>query len=266
MRKSLPEAIKADSFEHRAGNEFMNHKDRLFTSEMTHPGDFVFDDRVVSVFPDMINRSVPGYGLTVPLIGLLARRYAQSDSNVYDLGCSLGAVSLAMRTAIRAEGVKIMAVDNSPAMVRQLEENLSHDRNEGLVPVYPIHQNILETRIERASVVVLNFTLQFIDPEGRQGLLTGIHEGLNPGGILILSEKIRFEDPVEQGLQDSWHREFKRAQGYSDLEIARKRDALEHVMRPDSLTQHYERLKEVGFETVVQWFQGLNFVSLVAFA
>jgi len=244
----------------------MKRKDRLFTSEMTHPGDFVFDDRVVSVFPDMINRSVPGYGLIVPLIGLLARQYAQNDSHLYDLGCSLGAASLAMRAAVRARGVDILAIDNSPAMVRQLEEILSQETDDGLIPVHPVHQDILETRIERASVVVLNFTLQFVDPKDRPGLLRTIHKGLNPGGILILSEKICFDDSVEQKLLGSWHHEFKRAQGYSDLEIARKRDALEHVMRPESLTQHQEHLRKAGFETVVQWFQGLNFVSLVAFA
>jgi tRNA (cmo5U34)-methyltransferase len=244
----------------------MRHKDRLFTSKMTHPGDFVFDDRVVSVFPDMINRSVPGYGLIVPLIGLLARRYAQSDSNLYDLGCSLGAVSLAMRAAVHTGGVEIRAIDSSAAMIRQLKELLRDSWDDALIPIHPTHQDILETRIERASVVVLNFTLQFIDPDKRQNLLGNIRDGLNPGGVLILSEKIRFDDPEEQELQHCWHHDFKRAQGYSDLEIARKRDALEHVMRPDSLAQHQERLQQAGFENVIQWFQGLNFISLVAFA
>ena len=97
----------------------MGPKDRLFDSEITKPGDFVFDDRVVSVFPDMINRSVPGYSMVVPMIGLLARRYARDGSSLYDLGCSLGAVSLAMRSAVRARGASIIAVDNSIDMIRQ---------------------------------------------------------------------------------------------------------------------------------------------------
>jgi tRNA (cmo5U34)-methyltransferase len=130
--------------------------------------------------------------------------------------------------------------------------------------VHPLQQDILETRIENASVVVLNFTLQFVDPSLREGLLQRIAEGLNPGGALILSEKVRFDDPREQGLQTHWHHEFKRAQGYSDLEIARKRDALENVMRPDSLPQHHQRLRAAGFSQVYQWFQGFNFVSMIA--
>ena len=243
----------------------MNRKDRLYDSEIAQPGDFVFDNRVVSVFPDMINRSVPGYGQLVPMIGMLARRYAQPGSNLYDLGCSLGAVSLAMRAAVQARRTRIFAIDNSADMIRRLEVILQATADEARLQVLPMHQDIMETRFEDASVVVLNFTLQFVDPEKRSSLLARIANGLNPGGVLILSEKIRFEDPTEHELQTDWHHDFKRAQGYSDLEIARKRDALENVMIPDSLQQHHQRLKQAGFGHSYQWFQGFNFVSLLAF-
>ncbi len=242
----------------------MNQKDRIFDTGILETGDFVFDERVVDVFPDMINRSIPGYSLVIPMIGLLARQYAQDQSNLYDLGCSLGAASFAMRSAVRAQGASIWAVDNSPGMIRQLQSMLREDRRTGLVPVQALHQDILETRIENASVVVLNFTLQFIERDKRIGLLKQVAEGLNPGGILVLSEKIRFEDPAEQQLQTLWHHEFKRAQGYSELEIARKRDALENVMKPDSMQRHRQRLIEAGFEHIYPWFQGFNFVSMVA--
>jgi len=244
----------------------MQGKDRLFESLINEPGDFVFDERVVRVFPDMINRSVPGYGLVVPMIGIMARRYAQCGSRLYDLGCSLGAVSLAMRSAVRSENARIIAVDNSPEMIARLKETLAFgSEDDGLLPVEAVHQDILETKIKNASVVVLNFTLQFIERAARQNLLETIATGLNPGGILILSEKICFDDPVEQELQTAWHLDFKRSQGYSELEIARKRDALENVMKPDSLPKHYERLRQAGFERSYLWYQGFNFISLVAF-
>lgn len=248
------------------GNGLMQGKDRLFESLISEPGDFVFDERVVRVFPDMINRSVPGYGLVVPMIGIMARRYAQSGSRLYDLGCSLGAVSLAMKSAVQAENARIIAVDNSPEMIARLKETLaSGGVYDGLLPVEAVHQDILQTKIENASVVVLNFTLQFIERAARQNLLETIAAGLNPGGILILSEKICFDDPVEQELQTAWHLDFKRSQGYSELEISRKRDALENVMNPDSLAKHYERLHQAGFERSYLWYQGFNFISLVAF-
>jgi len=243
----------------------MNQKDTLFELEITGPGDFVFDDRVVRVFPDMINRSVPGYGLIVPMVGLLARRYAQENTALYDLGCSLGAVSVAMRDAVRVSGVNIIAVDSSAEMIGQLEKNTAEDLPGDAPSITAVQQDILTTPIKNASVVVLNFTLQFLEPTRRQELLGRIASGLVPGGVLILSEKICFEDAREDELQTCWHHDFKKAQGYSDLEISRKRDALENVMKPDSMGQHHDRLKEAGFERVSQWFQGFNFVSMVAF-
>ena len=243
----------------------MAGRDRLYESTITEPGDFEFDERVVSVFPDMINRSVPGYGTIVPMTGMLARRYALPRTRLYDLGCSLGAVTLAMSAAVRAEGVKIVAVDNSPDMIAGLEAALSRNPAQGLAPVETRLADILETPIENASVAVLNFTLQFVAIERRAELLGRIADGLRSGGILVLSEKIRFVDETEQALQTDWHHDFKRAQGYSELEIARKRDALENVLVPESLDRHRERLEAAGFGRVIQWFQGFNFISLVAF-
>lgn len=240
-------------------------KDRLFESPMAAAEDFRFDDRVVRVFPDMINRSVPGYALMVSMTALLARRYAQDGSRLYDLGCSLGAASLAMSEAVQARHAAIIAVDNSAAMIAGLRELLSSVDPPGATPISPVCADLLETDIDGASVVVLNLTLQFVEPAARPALLGKICAGLLPGGVLLLSEKIRFDSPDEDSLQTEWHLAFKRAQGYSELEIARKRDALERVMKPDSLPIHQDRLLKAGFSRVYQWYQGFNFVSLIAF-
>lgn len=243
----------------------MAERDRIYETAISEPGDFVFDDRVVKVFPDMINRSVPGYATIVAMTAMLARRYALPGSTLYDLGCSLGAVALAMQGAVTTPHTRILAVDNSPGMIRRLDEILAGRGVAGGPPVETLQQDILDTEIANASVVVLNFTLQFIDPAQRPVLLQRIADGLAPGGILVLSEKICFTDAAEQDLQTEWHHDFKRAQGYSELEIARKRDALENVMKPESLEQHRERLERSGFGHVYRWHQGFNFVSMVAF-
>ncbi len=244
----------------------MTERDRLYRESDGAPGDFVFDERVVRVFPDMIQRSVPGYAMLVPMLGMLARRYAQPGGTLYDLGCSLGAVALAMQGAVRAPGARIVAVDNSEAMIQALEARLaSLAPPAGAPPLEVRLQDIEETPIEDASVTVLNFTLQFVPPERRLDLLRRIAAGTRPGGVLLLSEKIRFEDAQEQAAQTAWHHDFKRAQGYSELEIARKREALENVLRPETLAQHRERLARAGFTRVFRWYQGFAFVSLVAF-
>ena len=74
-------------------------KDRIFAQQMA-PGDFAFDDNVAGVFEDMINRSVPGYGTIINMIGVLAQRYSQTDSKLFDLGCSLGGATFAMASKL----------------------------------------------------------------------------------------------------------------------------------------------------------------------
>jgi tRNA (cmo5U34)-methyltransferase len=164
--------------------------DQIYASPLDQIIDFKFDEKVVNVFPDMIQRSVPGYSTMISTIGIMAARYAQADSVCYDLGCSLGAVTLSMRQRINQPKCKIIAVDNSPAMIEQAQQLLSADQNQR-VDVDLVCNDLLDIQISNASVVVMNFTLQFIAIEQRDALLQRIYDGLKPGGVLILSEKSR---------------------------------------------------------------------------
>ena len=240
--------------------------DRIYATPQPQVSDFAFNEDVVRVFPDMIKRSVPGYPTIVENLGVLAAQFAQPGSALYDLGCSLGAVTQAMRRHVKSEGCRVIGVDNSAAMVARCHEYLHAQDSmfQELLPYELIEGDILALDFQPASVVALNFTLQFIEPERRLELLTRIRQSLLPGGALILSEKLRFEDEAEQALLTDLHITFKRANGYSELEIAQKRSALENVMKPDSLQQHRERLLAAGFRQVTPWFQCLNFASLMA--
>ena len=244
----------------------MSERDQLFEQLPQGMNDFVFDERVVRVFPDMINRSVPGYGLILPMLGVLARRCVLPGSRVYDLGCSLGAVSRVVRDAVSAPDVRIIAVDNSADMLSRFGQDLQQQPQlqPGRPQIELVFGDISTTPIEDASLSVLNFTLQFIRRDLRQDLLARIAAGTRPGGALVLSEKIRFSDAEEQALQTDWHHDFKRAQGYSELEIARKRDALEQVLIPDTEEEHLARLQAAGWSKAVRWFQCFNFVSYLA--
>ncbi|MDD2898222.1 MAG: carboxy-S-adenosyl-L-methionine synthase CmoA [Desulfuromonadaceae bacterium] len=237
--------------------------DAIYAAPLEKMIDFQFDERVAAVFPDMIQRSVPGYGMIISNTGILAAKYAQAGSHCYDLGCSLGAVSLAMRQRINQPDCDIIAVDNSPAMIERGRELLARDP----VPTVPVTMtcaDLQDVNIENASVVVLNFTLQFVPPAQRLTLIQRIHTGLKPGGVLILSEKIAFNEPGRQYFHEELHHDFKRANGYSDLEISQKRSALEKVMIPESLACHQERLQAAGFSFSDLWFQCFNFASFVA--
>ncbi|MDU8456174.1 MULTISPECIES: carboxy-S-adenosyl-L-methionine synthase CmoA [Pseudomonas syringae group] len=240
--------------------------DRIFAQPLTQVPDFAFNEDVVRVFPDMIKRSVPGYPTIVENLGVLAAQFAQPETVLYDLGSSLGAVTQALRRHVRSEGCEVIAIDNSSAMVERCREYLNAQNSmfQELLPVQVIEGDILALEFKPASVVALNFTLQFIAPEQRLTLLGRIRDALVPGGALILSEKLRFDDEQEHALLTDLHIAFKRANGYSDLEIAQKRSAIENVMKPDSLEEHRQRLLAAGFSKVVPWFQCLNFTSLIA--
>ena len=240
----------------------MSKQDDLYAKPLAESSDFRFDERVVRVFPDMINRSVPGYNLVIPMIGLLARHFVTPGSHVYDLGCSLGACSLAIRQALSEQNVEIIAVDNSDAMVTRCRQIMAEDKS--AIPVTVRKGNICDLPIHDASMVVLNFTLQFVPPDEREALLEKIFNGMRPGGALVLSEKVCFADSQQQELFTTWHHDFKRTQGYSDLEIAQKRNALENTMIPETPTTHFDRLSAIGFQKVHNWYQCFNFFSIIA--
>jgi len=237
--------------------------DTIFSTPMQQVPDFVFDASVASVFTDMISRSVPGYATVVAISGLLAERFSQPNTQLYDLGCSLGATTMAMAQKA-ADGCKVIGVDNSQPMLDGLRALLEQKplKNAGIIQL--LCSDIRNANIDNASVVALNYTLQFVARNHRALLLQKIFEGMNKGGVLILSEKIVLPDADVNNLFIDLHHEFKRSNGYSELEISQKRDAIEDVLLPESIDQHRQRLLGCGFKTAEVWFQCFNFASLIA--
>jgi tRNA (cmo5U34)-methyltransferase len=221
---------------------------------------FRFDQSVADVFQDMIERSVPGYGVVLQLIGVLAEKYGQQDTRAYDLGCSLGASTLQLRRHL-PDGCHVIGVDNSEAMVSRCIANLSRDHSAATYEI--LLEDLRETNIQNASIVILNFTLQFVPDKQRENILAHIFEGLNNGGILLLAEKVKFEDPAEQALMTTLHHDFKKQHGYSHLEISQKRAALENVLLPNTEKQHRQRMRDAGFSVVEQCMRCLNFSTFL---
>jgi tRNA (cmo5U34)-methyltransferase len=244
----------------------MTDRDDIYRTAHPMLVDFTFDERVAAVFPDMIRRSVPGYGEILTQLGLFAERYAQPDSTLYDLGCSLGAATLALRRHARAPGCRIVAVDNAPAMVQRVRAALAADPDPDPVPVEVVCADLRDVPIQDASVVVLNFTLQFVPVTERPALLRRIRNGMRRGGVLVASEKVVAADAEEQAFQEGMQLAFKRANGYSELEISQKRTALEKVLVPETVETHLARLREAGFASGWTWFRSFNFVSIAAVA
>lgn len=237
-------------------------QDTLFAKPLPHLVDFAFDEQVASVFPDMIRRSVPGYETVIAMLGVFASKLVTGGSRVYDLGCSQGAATLALRRHIRQPDVTIVAVDNAQPMIERCRSNIAADLSP--TPVELRCEDIQATRVENASLIALNYTLQFVPLEQRDELLARLYGGMNPGGALILSEKIQLPTDPQQQRFTHWHHEFKRLNGYSDLEISQKRQAIENVLIPETQAAHSARLQRAGFSEVYCWFQCFNFASFVA--
>ena len=249
--------------------------DQPFTTPLDKVARFSFDEQVVACFPDMIRRSVPGYGQVLAMLPIFARRHCQfrqsNDegeriSRIYDLGCSLGGASMALLNkqagGFDASEVQIKAVDISPAMTQKASQVLAENYPDYDIEV--ITADIREFELEPCDMVVLNLTLQFLPVADRVAVLQRIYQALTAGGILLLTEKIHSTDEQDEAWLVERYYDFKRANGYSEMEISGKRNALENVLITDTLDEHHQRLKSVGFERSLTWFQFLNFASMMA--
>jgi len=234
-------------------------RDQVFARPLRDVKSFEFNEAVARVFQDMISRSVPGYALLLHLIGLYADIFVQPGSRVYDLGCSLGEASLLIAAQCEGRDCEIIAIDSSSAMIDRCRLHPDSASN-----IEWRCEDIRQARFENASLVVLNLTLQFLPPPERAALLQKIFAGLNPGGVLVLSEKVEYTDALENERMRQLYLGFKKTMGYSDLEISQKRNALENVLIPDTPEQHLQRLQQVGFAETWQCFRAFNFESYLA--
>lgn len=239
-------------------------KDQIYQQVMGEVPAFAFDEEVTRVFPDMIERSVPGYQATLSAASALAQRLAIPHSRIYELGCSRGAALLAIdRKLDPTLQVELVGVDCSEAMLKACHEDLI-DSQIVQNRLSLIQEDIRHVELSNACLIVLNFTLQFIPIQDRLDLLCRARKALKPGGALLLSEKVRLADERIDELCIDLHHEFKKSQGYSELEIARKRDALVGVLVPEPIQAHKDRLSAAGFSASEVWYQAFNFCSLVA--
>ena len=237
-------------------------KDEVFKEEINKVSDFKFGTKVAGVFDDMVSRSVPYYDEMQRMIAELAADFAQPDTSVYDLGCSTGTTMIGMNSLIQND-IKFVGIDDSADMLKKCESKL---QEAGFTRPYELqtadlHQNV---EIKNASVVVLCLTLQFIRPIYREKLLKTIADGLVPGGVLILTEKILAEDSLFNREFIKYYYNYKRRNHYSELEISQKREALENVLIPYKLSENIHMLRECGFSHCETYFKWYNFTGIIA--
>ena len=238
----------------------MEKKDNIFNRE----GDvtpFEFNETVASVFDDMITRSVPHYKEMIELQSRLTAKFFQPGTEIYDLGCSNGNFTAAFISEMGEKDFHLTAVDNSAPMLEFFKKRISGFI--GYERVTPVLSDIMDIRIKKSSVVIANLTLQFIPVGQREELIKRIYDSLEPGGIFLITEKTVNSDHDLSDLQQEFYYRLKEENGYSKIEITRKREALENVLIPETVEAHMERLKSAGFSAIEIWFKWFHFAAFI---
>jgi tRNA (cmo5U34)-methyltransferase len=246
----------------------MDNKDNIFASPLSRVGDFRFDAATAGVFDDMVTRSVPFYEEMQNMIVDLALKVAPDSAVIYDLGCSTGTTLLLLAARWRSgnppqSGLRLVGLDSSEAMLARAEA-----KRLLVNPDCRIDWRVrdLSGGLEDcpADIFIMNLTLQFLRPLNREQLIADAYRNLNPGGCLILVEKVLADDTLFNRLYIELYHEFKKRNGYSELEISQKREALENVLIPYRVSENEEMLARNGFARTELFFRWFNFAGFVA--
>ena len=242
--------------------EKTSDEDKVFDNPDMAVADFRFDETVAAAFDDMVSRSVPYYDEMQRMVVEMAADFAEPGSRLYDLGCST-ATTLALLDRKTHPDVHFVGIDNSPEMLEKARlklDKLAPNRSVDLL-CQDMHENL---HVEDASVVMMLLTLQFVRPLYRERIIRRIAEGMRPNGALILIEKLVVSDSRLNRMYIEHYYDYKRTRGYSEVEITKKREALENVLVPYRYEENRELLLNNGFSTVEEFFRWYNFSAFIA--
>ncbi|MCK5111881.1 MAG: carboxy-S-adenosyl-L-methionine synthase CmoA [Arcobacteraceae bacterium] len=233
-------------------------KDKVFEKPILKQ--FEFDEEVASVFDDMLNRSIPFYDEMLNLTTSFALKYCSEKSIIYDLGCSTASTLINIAHKSKLKDLELIGIDNSDAM---LERAGQKSKAYGL-DIKLVNDDIFNVELKKSSVIISNYTLQFIRPLQREKLIKKIYDSLEEGGVFIFSEKVISDDKILNKLMIDEYYEFKKKKGYSEFEIAQKREALENVLIPYTYEENKKMIKDVGFKQFDCLFKWVNFATFIA--
>ena len=237
-------------------------KDRVFAKKKNKITAFEFNEEVASVFDDMLARSAPFYLESIKGQAQLCKDFYVKQTNIYDLGCSHGNIGIMICRCFGNSYFSMVGVDYSIPMIEKYRERLRNTKWQEKIKL--LCEPAENVDIIDASVVILNLTIQFIAPDRRNDLIQKIYNGLVKGGILLFTEKIVHRKEIIFHIQKEYYKKFKRENGYSELEISQKRDALEDVLIPETIETHKDRLRNAGFDSFDIWMKWFNFASFIA--
>ena len=226
---------------------------------MSETHDFPFGKHA-STFRSHIGSSIPDYAGACKIPSQLAPRFIAADTTVYDFGCSTGEVLHSVCDAFgeRRPGVTFHGIDIEPAFAEQWQKlqapNLTYSIGD-----------IRQIEIERASLVISMFTVQFIPVPDKVALLKRIHAGMIDGGCLLIAEKVLAETGRMQDALTFPYYDFKRANGFTADEILDKERSLRGQMTLWTKSEAERTLRKSGFTDVQAIWAHFPFVCWLAF-
>ena len=238
-------------------------RDQIFLGSEIGVGAFEFNAEVAEVFDDMVQRSIPFYAEQQAMIRGLCRDLWNEGTVIYDLGCSTATTLVGL--AGELPSARLVGYDSSQPMLDRAKKKVDEHQLQGRIELRrgDLAGQRCDLSLENAGIVTMCWTLQFVQPDKRDALIRWICESLADEGVLIVTEKILpNSDHMSRFFIDSYH-EFKRLRGYADVEIARKREALENVLIPYRLEENLELFRRNGFELVETFFQWFNFAGFL---
>ena len=241
--------------------------DKFFSKKSMKIEDFKFTKKVASVFDNMVSRSVPFYNESQEYGIEIATRFIQNGSKIYDLGCSTGTnlINLDKKlNNLKIKKCKYFGVDNSQPMIDVFNKKINKNKNKNNFKL--IAGNMKDLDFEKnISVLFMSYTLQFVRPLDIENLIKKIYKSLKNNGCVILLEKILVNDSYLNRSYIDIYYDYKINQGYSNVEIQKKREALENVLIPYRQSENFQMLRRSGFkkiDTFFQWFNWMGFIAI----
>lgn len=227
---------------------------------------WTFDEEVARAFDDMLERSIPQYGVMRSAVRDIALSFLEPEGKgpeplalVLDLGCSRGEMIAVLRD--QAPPAHFVGVDVSDPMLAAARERFAEDPDVEIARL-DLRQGYPSVPPARVTLSVL--TLQFIPIERRREVVKQIYEHTAPGGCFILVEKVLGQTAQLDETMVARHLAMKRVNGYSEEQIVRKRLALEGVLVPLTARGNEELLATAGFEAIDCFWRWMNFAAWVA--
>lgn len=225
-------------------------------------GSWDFSGNVPKNFVHHASKSIPGYFEGHNLIISLSDYFLEKDTNCYDIGSSTGELLFKMSNYTNKKIKKFIGLDTEKSMIKL--SNKKRKKLDKKNNVKFINKSIQKVKLDRSSMIIAYYTIQFIPPSVRQAVIDKIYKSLKWGGCFIMFEKIRGEDARFQDIYTSLYNDFKEKNKFSLNEIFNKQKSLRGILEPFSNYGNTTMLKRAGFKDISSIYQNICFKGYLA--